>query len=259
MKGFRTLLTATTLVLGACGGSSSSSSNSTPPPGPSPAAGIYNGLTDQGQEIGGIVLTTGEFYFLYSAPSSSLLAGLDGVVNGSSSASGGNFTSSDALDYTFTGDGILEADVTATFTSGQNLTGDVEYQLGTVGFTTSYQPESTDDADLAGAAGTWEGTAETLAGSEAADVVITAGGQISGQSASGCTFEGTIQARSADNAFDVEFTFDGSATTDCAAENAGKTLRGIAHHDTTEDGLLVAAKTDDRQTGAFFVGVPATP
>ncbi len=113
-----------TFLISACGGGEGDTSTSTP----SSAEGLWNGTTNTGRSIAGLVLGDDTYWFLYS------LAGnpnvISGLVQGSGSSQAGSFTSSNTRDFNFEGNGILEATLAGSFVMKQSLSGTVSYVIG---------------------------------------------------------------------------------------------------------------------------------
>ena len=110
---------ATTAILSACGGGGSDSS--TPPPAASEAQGLWNGSTPTNRAVTALVLSDGTYYVLYSRVGNS--SSIGGVVQGTSTATGGAFSSSNAVDFNLEGLGVLPGTVSGNYTTKQSLSG----------------------------------------------------------------------------------------------------------------------------------------
>lgn len=246
---------AAMLSLAACGGGGGSSSSGGGQ-ATTDAQGLYQGVTDTGRVITGVVLSSGVYYFLYGQEGGGADV-LAGVVQGSASAGGGNFASLNAKDFNLEGLGVLDAGVTATYLSGQYLNGTVSYGAGdTVTFTAAYDADYELTPDLAAVAGAFAGETEAPGGAESADIAFDAAGGFAGAASGGCDFTGTIAPRSEGNVFNLSVTF---ADADCLYD--GSTLTGIAYYDADAEAVYMAAPDAARSGGVFFYGekVPPAP
>src|SRR5665647_2276154 len=99
------------LVLTACGGGGGSGGTATVPV--ADAQGLWNGSTSTSRSVTGIVLDDGSYWLLYSIPNvSSLIAGF---VQGAGTSLNGSFSSSDAIDFNLSGQGVNNATVSASY------------------------------------------------------------------------------------------------------------------------------------------------
>lgn len=221
-----------TCLLTACGGGGGGGSEGTPPSEPAPE-GFYQGTSDLGYQLQGVVLDDGEYYVLYGE------------------TLGDTFASSDVRDFDFTTGEVNSGSLDATFTRGQNLTGKVTYEGGgTNGFSAAYDPAYEQAPSLAEDAGDYHGQALNPSGQTQATVTLTEEGQVSGSDDTGCTFSGAVTARDRGDVYDLKLTF---GATPCLY--AKQILSGIAY---AEDGRLVAAMPNDRRDGGvFFIGEKA--
>jgi hypothetical protein len=76
------------------------------------AEGLWFGVTNTNEQLEGLVLDDGTFYFLYTAPNSNLIAG---VVQGTANASNGQFNSSNAKDFNIAGLGVTNGAIAGTY------------------------------------------------------------------------------------------------------------------------------------------------
>jgi len=232
--------------LSACG-----SEGDTPLP-PSPtlstasAEGLWNGTTDTGRTIAGLVLDDGVYWVLYSAVGNpSTVAGL---IQGDSSSKDGVFSSTNAKDVSLE-TGILDATINGNYTANQSLDGTIAYQAGGQStFTTTYDSDYDLPPDVNAVAGIYTGS---VAVNETVNVTVTSAGGISGISSTGCTFTGSFSPRTQGNAFDVTMTFGGQD----ACFNGSDTVRGVGFYDAGTKRLYSAALNDIRTKGFVFLGM----
>src|SRR5262249_33715382 len=79
------------------------------------AEGVWAGTTSLGETVSAIVLEGGDYYILYSKPGSAFG---NGVIRGTGRMDGGNFSSSEGVDFP-----IAQSDETADFSTPVSLTG----------------------------------------------------------------------------------------------------------------------------------------
>jgi hypothetical protein len=233
-------------TLAACGGGGGSSDDAIS----GTAEGLWVGTSSSNRAITGVILDSGEYYFLYSMPGNDAFIG--GVVQGNGASSNGTYTSSDAVDFNLEGLGVLSATISGNYLPQQSLSGTITYpSLGqTISFTSIYD----DDYDLmpsvASLAGTFVGQVAFPLGVEDSAISVSSDGTFSAIGVSGCTATGELTARASGNVYNFTIMFDGAP---CFF--AGQSLTGIAYYDASTQTLTVAAPTDSRATGILFVGV----
>lgn len=245
----RTMVAAALLALSGCGGGSGGDSG---PSGPSPAQGLYYGTTSNGRSVGGLVLSDGNAWVLYSASGSdSVLAGL---VFARLSAAGGSFSASGERDYNLEGNGVSNVDVGGSYTEQSSIRGTVDYGGGNVlTFSGAFDGSYNDAPSLAPLVGSWHANAGSPSGlGDVVDFSIDGSGDIAGASAIyDCAFSGHIAPRSDANAFDVSVTFSGQAA--CAAP--GATVTGIAFLNSNTGQLIGAATLGDKSDAILLAGI----
>lgn len=227
-----------------CGGGGGDDGGS---PGSAGAAeGAYYGTTGDAYNTVGLVLDDGSYWFIYFTSDS-----IGGAIQGSGKgASDGSFSSSNGKDFSIVDGEIYDVDVAASAVAGTSLNGNVNYQDGTKApFNTSYEAGYTLTPNLATLAGTYSGLAATSEGEEQAITTISASGEISGTSQSGCAFSGKATPRAHGNVYDVSIGFGGGVCT-----NGTDTVKGVAYYDATLHGLFSAAVNGGRTDGFIFIG-----
>jgi Repeat of unknown function (DUF5648) len=209
------------------------------------AEGLWFGSTNTAESVTGIVLDNGTFYFLYSSPDSNYVAG---VVQGTGASVNGQFTSSDARDFSIAGYGVTTATISGTYTSKASLAGVISSALGSASYTASYQSIYQQPASLAATAGTYAGSAASSAGVQSATVTVSASGAISG-AVPGCSFSGTATPRGTVNVFNLTVKFNGGT---CVFGTS--TLSGIAYYDAPSRQIYGVAPNASRTDGFLFIG-----
>jgi hypothetical protein len=239
-------LAAASVLIAGCGGGGGDSGQQQP--AATSAEGLYTGSTSSGRTITGLVLDDGTYYVLYSLVGNSTV--IAGVVQGTGTSSAGTFTSSNARDFNLEGLGVLAATVSASYVAGQSFNGAVAYgAAGSTSFSSTYDVRYEATPSLAALAGSFAGQVASSAGNEGANIIISAGGAISGSGASGCSVSGSVAPRARGNAFNMSLTFGG---TPCLFAN--QTLTGIAYFDATTRVVYAAAPNANRTDGVLFVG-----
>lgn len=233
---------AVAALLAACGGGGDSA-----PAGPSAAQGLWVGTTTTNRAVTGLVFSDGSYYVLYSRVGSPTVIG--GVVQGSSSASNGSWSSIDARDFNIEGVGVLSASLAGTYTAKQSLAGTVTYPGGsTSSFSGTYNASYETAATLSAVAGTYTGSVAFSQGTQAATVSVAASGAVTAL-AGGCTATGAATPRTDGNAYNVTLNFGPSP---CFFPN--QSFAGIAYFDAAAKRLYAAAPNAARTDGVLFVG-----
>jgi hypothetical protein len=228
--------------------------DSTPPPPPTSgqAQGLWNGTTDEGRTVAGLVLDDGTYWFLYSLVGNpNVVAGL---VQGNASSQDGSFTSANLKDFNLERSFVSDGSINGNYVSKQTLNGTVTYtnNAGQVTITATYDLDYDLTPDASLLAGTYSGstgTGLTAGGAENVTVTLTSSGTITGFSASGCIFAGAFAPRAHGNVFDVSVTFAGGA-----CQNGTNTVIGTAFFDTATKKLYSAALNGARTNGFIFIG-----
>lgn len=237
------------LFLASLAGCSGDGDTSTPPPASSPAAsaeGLWNGTTNTGRTVTGVVLDDGGYWFLYSVVGNSSI--IAGVIQGDSSSSNGILTSSNATDFSVErATPILNPTVEGNYTVKKSLSGTISYQNTKDTFTTTYDSDYDLTPDVNTVVGTYIGP---VAVNETATVAVSPAGGISGTSSTGCTFIGSFSPRTNGNAFDVAITFGGQP----ACGNGSDTVRGVGLYDIANKRLYSAALNTAKSNGFVFIG-----
>lgn len=236
---------ASSCVLSGCGGSLGGTIGQA-----STAEGLFAGTTNTNRATVKFVVNTGAYYLFYSeANNPGVIAG---ALQGTSSQSGGTFTSSDAIDVNLEGQGVVAATVAGTYVTAQSFTGTVTYATATRNFTVAdtYNPAGYQAAaNLATLAGTYSGTGGTSATREAHSLSISASGALSGSGAGGCAYTGTILPLAKGNGYVLSISF-GAAP--CAFPSLH--ISGLAYLDSEKNRLYASGLLSDKTDGFVFSG-----
>lgn len=235
--------------ISACGGEDGDTSNSTPPPSATSAEGLWNGTTNTGRSVAGLVLDDGTYWFLYSQVGNpNVLAGL---VQGNGSSQAGAFTSSNTKDFNSEDPAILDATLAGSYVEKQSLSGTVTYVLGgQTTFTSTYDTDYDLTPDVNLVVGTYTGTGSTATAGASETVTVTLStSSIAGFTANGCLFTGSFVPRSSGNAYNVSVTFQGGV-----CSNGTNTVDGVAFFDAGTKTLSSAALNATRTNGFVFIG-----
>ncbi|MCS7100572.1 MAG: hypothetical protein NZL99_02625 [Burkholderiaceae bacterium] len=189
------------MLLAAVAGCGGGDGDSAPPQ--SPAQGFWTGSTGNGYSMLGAVLENGDYWFLYYYGNV-----VYGLVQGSSSAASGNFSSANGLDFYMPYGAVYPVTIAGSYRERQSLQGHVRYQNGAVvTFSGTYDARYEAPATPAAIAGRWRGQLDT---GETFVIDVAANGALSGASAFGCTFGGSAVPRPSGKAvYDVSVRFNG--------------------------------------------------
>jgi len=214
------------------------------------AEGLWRGTSPTGRSFEGLVLGGGEYWFIYSAVGNNAV--IAGAVQGNGTSQSGRFTSSNGIDFNFEGAGNRPATVDATYVERTSLDGTVNYTGSTnaLAFATLYDFEYGFSAPALGPWITTTFTGTSYGGlTEYTELTIAASGTLTGVSASGCRFSGTLTPSTDGNYYDVTVTFEGGA---CV--NGTGTVTGVAYFDFYARKLTSAALNSTRTSAYLFFG-----
>lgn len=247
------VLAAATMVLTACGGGGGGGGEvETPTPSPvvKRADGLWTGTTGNGRAMNALVLDDGNYWVIYSAANNSAVVA--GAVHGTFTADNGTFKSTDGKDFNFEGLGILPlSSVAATYDPKKTFNGQLNYTTaaGSVTFNATYNVAYDKPSTQATVSGSYTGVTATNIGTERVTFTVSSTGALSGSSAGGCSFTGSVMPKSGVGAYKVSITYRGGA---CAAGTS--TQSGAAYFDTATSRLFAAGLNSSRSDGFLFVG-----
>lgn len=249
MKNFKMVAASilVTSVLAACGGGGGESANDAPV-SVTAASGLWEG-TAGGRSIAGLVLNTGEYYFLYSVDQKPTT--IAGMFNGTLATRAGTSTSTDGKDFSLELRKVLPANLSASLREKKSFAGNVVYPDGTVtAFTTQYNPAYEIQATLPAITGNYAANIAVAAGYDQAVVAINAAGTFATKTAKGCSLTGKVVPRANENVYNLTVQF-GAAP--CAFAN--QTINGITYLDSRTNTLYGLGMTADKTTGFSLVGL----
>lgn len=237
------------IILSACGGGGGGAGGSATTTAPSsPAQGLWLGTTTTNRSVTNLLLGDGSYYMIYSPAGNPNAIG--GVVLGTGSASGGKFTSSNAVDFNFEGLGVNAASMSVNYAAKQSFNGTVAYTAGgTSDFTSTYSATFETKPAVASITRTFTGQAAAFTTAAVnASLTVSAAGALSGD-ASGCAITGSISPRNDGNAYNVSLKFGAAPCT-----FANQTLAGVAYFDTASSTITIVAPNAGRTDGVIFLG-----
>ncbi|KDR25231.1 MULTISPECIES: hypothetical protein [Caballeronia] len=199
-------VSAVTVVLAACGGGGGSSDNAPSAPEANAAQGLYSGTDANGNVVGGVVLETGAFYFVYANTTTNAL----GLVQGAASASHGTFQSDNARTFDISGKAATDTPVLAGYNAKNSVQGVIytsTAKQNSIKFNVVYDANYERPVALSSVAGTYSGAAGSTKDGETATFVIGQDGSIKGEGLSGCTFSGTATPHGDKDVLDATIAF----------------------------------------------------
>lgn len=230
--------------LSACSSGGDTAASLPAPTQAASAEGIWTGTSNNNRTVTGVVLDDGVYWFLYSvAGNPSIIAG---VIQGDSDSQNGVLTSSNATDFSIErATLILNPTVNGNYTTKQSLSGTISYQVTQDTFTTTYDSDYESVPNINTIAGTYTGP---VALNETVSVTVSPIGNITGNSATGCTLSGFFTPRTRGNVFDVSITFGPQD----ACSNKNDTVKGVGFFHASK--LYSAALNNDKTNGVLFIG-----
>ena len=249
----RLAILATTSLVTACGGGGDSNAPViTPLATPvTKVEGYYTGTVSNGTQFQLLALENDQVYSLVGNTDAQGTFRVASLVEGPGTSANGSFSVSNAKEYSANGQ-VFAGTISGSFNPRANVMGTVASNSSTLAFSgtvpvsTSYNYDT--PASSASATGTWSGA--TLFG-ESVSFTVASTGTVSGLSAQGCRFTGTVGPRpSGKNVFDVTVTF-GSAP--CATPGATGAGIGVISPLTGGRNQLLLAFTDAGRTRGTVV------
>jgi hypothetical protein len=166
------------------------------------AEGFWTGTVAGGGNFTAIFLENGDSWVVYGTG-----AVVEGIMRGTVTSSGAQFAGT-LRNYDFGEDLIVANDLSGTYESRATIAGTSTGPLGNATFSGTYRSFYEFAARPELVAGTWVGALE---GTDVLTLAVSASGQVTGTSPSGCQVSGTIQPRaSGKNVYDVAVTFGGA-------------------------------------------------
>jgi hypothetical protein len=236
------------LALAACGGGGTGSTVPMPPaPG---AQGLWNGSTNTSRSMMSIVLDDGSYWVLYSVPHVSAL--MAGFVQGTATSLNGSFSSSDAMDFNFEGQGINSGTLLANYVIKQTFNGTLSYlnPNPAFSFTSTYNADYDQAPSALAIAGTYTGIASTTSSNELTTIMVSSMGIVAGTGTGGCQFFGTAVPRAKSNLYDLTVVFSGGV---CSSGTSA--VAGVGYYDASAKSLHLAALNKSRTNALSFAGI----
>ena len=216
-------------------------------PPASTAEGLWLGTTNTNRTLTAAVLDDGTYYVFYSLAAAP--AQIAGIIQGTGASNDGSFTSSNAKDFGI-GVAVLDATLSATYATRQSFNGSIIYPgASAVTLTSSYNSAYDTTPTVASLTGVYTGQLGDSLGLQTANVTVLSDGTFTGSEQNGCTFTGTVTARTKGDVFDQSLTFGGVP---CLLP--GSTFQGILYFDIPTRRLYTAAPNSLRTNAAIFFG-----
>jgi hypothetical protein len=242
------VLAIVVFTLAACGSGSGGGGGDDDDTVSGTAEGLWQGTTNAGRTVTGVVLDDDTYWVFYSIIGNSGV--IAGVVQGNGTSSNGSFTSSNGLDFNFEGLGVTTFTLASTYAAKSSWDGTLNYSPSvTTTFTSSYDSDYDLTPSLAAIAGTYSGSSFSPGGPESTGVAITSTGDISGIGVGGCMFSGSVSPRANGNIFDISITFDSGG---CVVGIS--TATGVAYFDVPTKQFTSVGLDSTRTGGFIFIG-----
>jgi hypothetical protein len=182
------------------------------------AEGFWGGRLNNGLDLAGVVLENGQYWFVYASQGV-----IYGFLQGTATASNGNFSSTDGLEFDFVNGRLTAFNVSGSYRERVSLQGTATPATGGSPsiFALTYDASYDTPATAAAVSGRWRGWADSTA---TYTIDVAANGAFTGTTSAGCTFGGSIVPRPSGKAvYDLVATFNGGACT-----LGTQTVRGVA-------------------------------
>jgi hypothetical protein len=188
-------------------------------------------------------------WIIYSSSGNS--GSVAGFIQAPESSIGGSLTSSNAKDFNFESNHLDNDTISASYAPHGAFSGLIMNTSTNqnVTFTTNFSAVSDVRLFVPDIVGSYAGSASFFGLTETASMTIAASGGITGTTARGCHFTGTV-APSGENYFTVSLSF---VSTGC--QGGLGALSGIGYYDANAHKLYTPAVDSQRTTGFIFVGV----
>jgi hypothetical protein len=206
------------------------------------AEGFWEGKINNALDVGGVVLENGQYWFFYESE--------DGfyVLQGTATASNGNFSSSDAREFDLVNGGVIPFNVSGSYRERVSLQGTATPAAGgsPSNFALTYDASYDTPATAAAVSGRWLVTD----GVTLFQIEVDGNGAFTGTTSAGCTFGGSIVPRPSGKAvYDLFTRFNGAP---CLLGT--QTVSGIAVVDGSgPDQVLIGAALNPARNAGFAV------
>jgi len=215
------------------------------------AQGMWIGTTSLGETVRAIVLDDGTYYILYSDPHGARDAG---VLQGSASAAGGQFTSPDGLDFPIaiaaeTIGSAKPVTLSGSYVAKSTLQLAIVEGTVTRTLTASYDATYDQPASLAAAAGSYSGYTGHAGGALNATFTVDSSGRLAGEN-SACAFSGTVTPHGSVGVFD--FTVAAAGQGLCIFGHGP--ISGVMYYDAASRQIHAFAPFDARSDEWYLIG-----
>lgn len=173
------------------------------------AVGRYQGTSDTGRSVSTLVLESGQVWVLYGQSGNASLLG--GAQQGTYSAEDGEIDAPDLADFNALTGSVRRGTLAGTYVSERSIAASVVIAGDAATIAGTYDADSDTPADLADAAGSYEGVLAAVDGSDTASLTVAANGTLTGASTGGCTITGTLLPATSARAFTLSATLSGGA------------------------------------------------
>ncbi len=211
------------------------------------SAGVYKGTLSIGGSARLLMLYDGRAYLFYSLVPSGSIQGVV-IATAGQQTSGGAYRSSRARNYRLSSQSVSPANLSIDFSKAPAVSGVIgQPNTTSVMFKASADQMLGQTPSRQTIAGLYSGRASSLGGGTNGQITVTSDGFLSGTTAAGCVYKGTVLSHAGLNAYDVNVTF-GPAP----CPSPASTVTGNAMLD--EGRLLAALPTADGSNVFVFDG-----
>lgn len=223
----------------------------TVPPAAFAAEGLWVGTTSANDTVRGYVLDDGSYYLVYTKPGKDEPSG---VWQGTATASDGQFTSTDGLQFPIQSIGssprpVVPVSVTGTYVPRSSLSLTIGSGSAPVTLTATYNAAYETPASPAAAAGTYAGHSGHATGAIPTTFSVGPSGNLQGSNEA-CVYAGTMVPHASANLFDLTLT---GLTYGCVF-GVGSPILGIAAYDEATGRFLAFAPFGLRSDGYHLFG-----
>jgi hypothetical protein len=208
------------------------------------AEGFWGGRLNNGLDLAGVVLENRQYWFMYHSQGV-----IYGFLQGTATASNGNFSSTDGLEFDFVNGRLTAFGMSGSYRERVSLQGTATPAAGGSPsiFALTYDASYDTPATAAAVSGRWRGWADSTA---TYTIDVAANGAFTGTTSAGCTFGGSIVPRPSGKAvYDLFTRFNGAP---CLLGT--QTVSGIAVVDGSgPDQVLIGAALNPARNAGFAV------
>jgi len=171
------------------------------------SAGVYKGVLSTGGIARLLMLYDGSAYLFYSPVPSGSTQGVV-IATGGQQANGGAYRSTHARDYRLSRQTAAPATLSIEFSNAPTVSGVIEQSdISPVLFKATADQMLGQTPSLQTISGLYSGHASFMGGGSNGQITVTSDGFLSGTTAGGCVYRGTVSPHAGLNAYDVNVTF----------------------------------------------------